>query len=116
MKPITINEMFTLSRKQFIERHEAWIKEFEGGEDHIQITDPLKCPLHLWVVHNKVKCRQEVVPNTMSCPICGHPCCPDCMNHNVEQLSRVTGYMSNVGSWGAAKQQEFKDRQRHNVG
>ena len=112
MKPITIEEMFSLSREQFIERHKAWIKEF--GE--IEISNSLKCPLHIWVVHNRVTCSREIVPNTMSCPLCGHPCCPDCMNHNVEQLSRVTGYMSGVGGWNKAKQQEFKDRQRHNIG
>ena len=112
-KPISIEEMFTLSRKEFIARHMAWLKEF--GED-IEITDPQKCPVHLWVVYNRAKCNREMVANTASCPVCGHPCCPDCMNHKVEQLSRVTGYLSGVSSWGAAKQQEFKDRQRFNIG
>lgn len=114
MKPITIEEMFSLSREQFIERHKVWMKEFEM--DGVLEVKPLECPLHLWVVHNKAKCSREMVANTMICPICEHPCCPDCMNHKVEQLSRVTGYMGGVSGWNAAKQQEFKDRQRHNIG
>ena len=43
------------------------------------------------------------------------PCCPDCYIHTVEQLSRVTGYLGNVSAWGAAKQQEFIDRDRYDV-
>lgn len=110
-KPITIEEMFALTREQFIERCEVWKKEF--GE--MIIENPLTCPVHQWVVHNHAKCNKEMVANTASCPVCGHPCCPDCMNHKVDQLSRVTGYMAPVSGWGAAKKQEFKDRQRHNV-
>ena len=106
-----INETLALSRKQFIKLCKAWIKEF----GKMEIINPLECPLHSWVIHNKVKCSREMVPNTMICPICGHPCCPDCMNHNVEQLSRVTGYMSGVSGWNAAKQQEFRDRTRHEI-
>ena len=113
MKSITIEELFALSRKQFIVRFKAWMKEFGMGD--VLEVKPFECPLHLWVVHNKAKCSREMVANTMICPICGHPCWPDCMNHNVEQLSRVTGYMSGVSGWNAAKKQEFEDRQKYNV-
>jgi len=112
MNTITIEELMNLSRKQFIDRCLQWSKEFGA----MVIEDPLKCPLHLWVVYNKVKCSREMVPNTEICPICDHACCPDCMNHKVEQLSRVTGYLSTVSQWGASKAQEFKDRQRFNIG
>ena len=89
------------------------MKEFNGGE--LLDVDRFECPLHRWVMYNGAKCRRDVVGNTELCPVCGNPCCPDCMNHNVEQLSRVTGYLSTVSNWGAAKQQEFKDRQRHDL-
>jgi len=106
-----INETLALSRKQFIKLCKAWIKEF----GKMEITNPFECPLHLWVIHNKVKGAREMVPNTMIGHICEHPCCPDCMNHNVDQLARVIGYMCGVSGWNAAKQQEFKDRQRFDV-
>lgn len=114
MKEITIDELMSLPRDKFIQRNIKWIKEFNGGK-LMQVNTPNDCPLALWVAYNDKKCNRQMVPNTEACPLCGNPVCPDCMNHNVEQLSRVTGYLSNVGSWGAAKQQEFKDRQRHDL-
>jgi anaerobic ribonucleoside-triphosphate reductase len=42
--------------------------------------------------------------------------CPDCGNHNVSQLSRVTGYIGDVGGWNNAKKQELKDRKRYGFG
>lgn len=113
MEQITIDEMLDLPRKQFIDRHLTWMEEFNEGE--FLDVDPLDCPLHLWVMHNKANCVRDMVPLTMNCKICGHPCCPECRNHEVDQLSRVTGYMAPVSGWGAAKKQEFKDRQRYNV-
>lgn len=113
MKQLTIEELLNLPRKQFIDRNLQWIEEF--NERQLFDVEPLECPLHLWVVHNKANCVRETVPLTLNCPLCGNPCCPECMNHKVEQLSRVTGYLSGVGGWNAAKKQEFKDRQRHKV-
>ena len=111
MKQITVDELLALPREQFIERCKLWNTEF----GMMEIEDPLHCPLHFWVVHNHAKCSKEMVANTASCPVCGHPCCPDCMNHMVDQLSRVTGYMAPVSGWGAAKKQEFKDRKRFEI-
>jgi len=114
--------MLNMSRAEFIETNKAYLKELgkefytladengEGGK-----IDPLKCPLHLWVVYNRVKCSKELVSNTAVCPLCANPVCPDCMNHKVDQLSRVTGYMSAVSGWNAAKRQELKDRLRYNL-
>ena len=78
------------------------------------LPDVDQCPLHQWVMYNKTTCANEVVSGTTTCPLCNHPMCPDCSNHHVDQISRVTGYMSNVSGWGAAKAQEFKDRNRYN--
>lgn len=106
-----IDELFALPRHQLVERCLMWLVEFNDGKQ-LQLADPCQCPIHQWVVHNRKKCGQEFVPNIASCPFCGSPCCPQCLNHEVEQLSRVTGYISAVSGWGAAKKQELKDRQR----
>jgi len=125
MEPITVDELMALPRKEFIDRNLKWIKEMNNGElfnpgSVIEgkgwIADPLHCPLHLWVVWNKAKCKNELVSLTAQCPLCGNPVCPDCMNHKVDQLSRVTGYMAAVSGYNVAKKQEFKDRTRHNIG
>ncbi len=39
--------------------------------------------------------------------------CENCDSDNVEQLSRVTGYIQSVGGWNAAKKQELADRMRY---
>ncbi|MEA2045368.1 MAG: anaerobic ribonucleoside-triphosphate reductase, partial [Euryarchaeota archaeon] len=39
--------------------------------------------------------------------------CPRCSSENVEQMSRVTGYIQAVSGWNAAKKQELKDRKRY---
>lgn len=109
-----VEAVLDLSMRKFIELNMEYIKEVRGGKLY-EVETPGDCPLAQYVAHNDRKCHRETVPNTESCPLCGMPVCPDCMNHAVGQISRVTGYLSNVESWGAAKQQEFKDRQRHNI-
>ncbi len=39
--------------------------------------------------------------------------CENCGSANVEQLSRVTGYIQSVSGWNAAKKQELEDRMRY---
>jgi hypothetical protein len=113
-KPITPKELMALSWLQFLDRMLVWKKEFNSDE-YITPDNPLECPVNQWVVYNQKKCNRQMVPNTATCPLCGKPCCPDCHIHTVEQLSRVTGYLGNVSAWGAAKQQEFIDRDRYDV-
>lgn len=48
------------------------------------------------------------------CEVCGKPVCPECGDHDVIQLSRVTGYLQDVTGWNEAKKQELKDRVRTN--
>lgn len=63
-----------------------------------------------------VKCRTgEVVPGTDLCPICNRPMCPECHNHSVVSLSRVTGYVQDISGWNNAKKQELLDRQRYAI-
>jgi anaerobic ribonucleoside-triphosphate reductase len=63
----------------------------------------------------KVKPCYATVPGTATCPECGKPMCPVCHRHKVEQLSRVTGYISTVSGWNEAKKQEFKDRKHYDI-
>jgi hypothetical protein len=114
MKEMTIEEMLNLSRRKFIERCKTYIEEARGGK-LLEVKDPGKCPLAIWVAYNDKKCHCQQVANIASCPLCGNPCCPDCMNHIVDQLSRVTGYLAPVSGWNEAKKQEFKDRTRHEI-
>jgi|LGVE01.1.fsa_nt_gb hypothetical protein len=126
MEPIKPEETMNLSRREFIERCQLWIKEINNGELFDTMiynkknkeleNDPTTCLLHQWVVNSRSKCKHDLVPLTAQCPLCGNPVCPDCMNHMVDQLSRVTGYMAPVSGYNAAKAQEFKDRTRHNIG
>lgn len=75
------------------------------GETHIEkrcIADPTggcHCALH---VNTGVK----------YCGVCGRPVCPTCGDHDVAQVSRVTGYLSDVAGWNNAKKAELKDRAR----
>jgi len=39
--------------------------------------------------------------------------CPNCGSTDVEQISRVTGYLQAVSGWNAAKKQELEDRKRY---
>ncbi|WP_245546385.1 anaerobic ribonucleoside-triphosphate reductase [Methanomethylovorans hollandica] len=41
--------------------------------------------------------------------------CENCGSSNVEQMSRVTGYIQSVSGWNAAKKQELADRKRYKV-
>lgn len=114
-----IKVMLDMSREQFIAVNKEYLAslgiEFYDLTDESGTNQPIKCPLHLWVVSNHTKCAHELVGRTAYCPLCGNPCCPDCMNHHVEQLSRVTGYMGPVSGWNAAKKQEYEDRHRYEV-
>ena len=109
----SIRETLALPRMQFIDRCKAWLKEFHDGK-LLKLDRPMQCPVAQWVAHNDAKCHRQMVPTTTVCPICGNPVCPDCMNHNVEIISRVTGYLSTVSGWNEAKKQEFEDRNRYN--
>jgi uncharacterized protein with PIN domain len=110
----TLEETLSMPKRVFIERCLEWIKKFNNGK-RIKVRLPTDCPLSQWVVFNDAKCHHELVAGTAVCPICGNPICPDCGNHNVDVISRVTGYLSTVGGWNEAKKQEFEDRNRYDV-
>ena len=60
-------------------------------------------------------CDHGVVGGMKVCEICGEFMCPECNAHDVQVLSRVTGYYSPVEAWAAGKRQELKDRARYEV-
>ena len=60
-------------------------------------------------------CNHGVVDGSAICEECGADCCPICGAHDVEVLSRTTGYYGPKSSFGAGKQAEFKDRKRYNL-
>ena len=113
-KEMTIDELMALPKRKFLKRCKDWMKEFNGGK-MLKINNISECPVALYVAHNDLKCNQQMVANTETCFMCGSPMCPDCMNHNVEIISRVTGYLSTVSGWNESKKQEFSDRNRHQL-
>ena len=74
------------------------------GETFLQIM----CPL------DHCDCKHEVMTTVAYCDLCGEPICPECGDHSVVQVSRVTGYLSDVSGWGEGKRAEFRDRTRYN--
>jgi hypothetical protein len=61
------------------------------------------------------QCTHEVLGGVAMCDLCGEPVCPECGCHDVEQISRVTGYLQATSGWNAGKMQELKDRRRYNI-
>ena len=108
-KPMTHEESMALSLPEYIDRCKAWMDEFNDGK-LMKVKIPTQCPVHIWVEHNRKACCRELVANIKYCDVCGEACCPDCMNHSVQQLSRVTGYMGAVDGWNAGKKEELKNR------
>ena len=79
---------------------------------------PMECPVHIWACRHSSPNREanKEIDTVAYCPVCGNPYCPECGNHHVLQLSRITGYLSDVSGWNSAKKQELKDRKRYTVG
>jgi hypothetical protein len=82
-----------------------------------QIMEYSECPLCMRPTDpmckkdHQCKCPNDVNSGVYYCDTCGKPTCP-CGCHDVAQVSRVTGYLSDVAGWNKAKLQELKDRQR----
>lgn len=115
-----IADVTAIPMRDFLHICEGWKADTQEHDRWSEIqadlkAQPLRCPVHQRVVITNSKCPREMVPNTKTCPICGNYCCPDCWNHQVDVLSRVTGYLSTVSGWNAAKKQEFEDRNRYDL-
>ena len=59
-------------------------------------------------------CKEIVQHGTQECPVCKRPVCK-CGSHDVFAISRVTGYLQDVGGWNQAKLQELRDRKRYTI-
>lgn len=60
-------------------------------------------------------CNHQIVESIKYCDLCGEVVCPICGCHDVEGLSRVTGYLQAVNGWNSGKRQELADRHRYDV-
>lgn len=85
------------------------------GEENVE----LMCKVDAYSVYLKIKgfkCREGILINgTDLCPVCHNPICPECWNHSVVSLSRVTGYIQDISGWNEAKKQELLDRKRYTM-
>ena len=69
-------------------------------------------PVQPMCVLDHCHCSHDIVESLAYCEVCGSAICPICGCHDVSQISRITGYMSEISGWNAAKQQELQDRHR----
>lgn len=117
MQSITVEPELiqVLTVEQFIEKCLRF-NEAHPGLMTLDIQKGTDCPVHIFAEEIGQKACKTAVSGIMNCPVCHKPMCPHCGNHSVSQLSRVTGYIGEVGGWNDAKKQELKDRQRYNIG
>lgn len=59
-------------------------------------------------------CQVDIQGGTQVCPECREFTCK-CGCHDAFVISRVTGYLAEVGGWGAGKRAEFADRTHYDV-
>ena len=84
------------------------------GTDRVELMCKIDCYSVFLKLSGKIKCREGVIINgTDVCPECKMPICPECFNHSVVSLSRVTGYIQDTSGWNEAKKQELLDRKRY---
>ena len=69
-------------------------------------------PAQMCELDHVCTCTDDISEGLKYCEKCGEPICP-CGSHDVSQVSRVTGYLADVGGMNNGKQQEIKDRQRY---
>lgn len=71
--------------------------------------------LRIMCPNDHAGCTHDIVEGIAYCDICGEPVCPKCKSHDIEALSRITGYIQAVSGYNAGKAQELKDRQRYTI-
>jgi hypothetical protein len=71
-------------------------------------------PKEICKEEHQCNCTEEITGGTQTCPVCGEFTCP-CGSHSAFVISRVTGYLADVGGWGKGKRAEFNDRTRYDV-
>jgi len=106
-------DIMKMPKSEFTERCKKWIETFNDGKT-VDLEEGELCPIDVYI-RSHGGCGKDLLPSITECPFCGEACCPNCLNHNVSQLSRVTGYMSAVDGWNDGKKQELKDRIHTNM-
>lgn len=66
-------------------------------------------------VNDPGPCSHGVVDGVKVCDVCGAFICPVCGSHDVEVLSRTTGYYGPISSFNSGKKAEFADRYRYTI-
>jgi len=84
-------------------------------EEHLVNGSCPECsnPVEEMCIKDHNHCPHDVVSGIAYCEVCGKPCCPICESHSVSQISRVTGYLSEINAYNESKRQEIKDRIRY---
>jgi len=60
-------------------------------------------------------CAKQIHETIAYCDTCGEPVCPGCGCHDVEAVTRITGYLNALSGFNRGKAQEVKDRVRYNA-
>ena len=105
-----IDQLLHMPFRRFVELCRDWR---EDTHPDISKIEQEQCPIHQYALFHG-RCM-TTVKGIELCPVCERPMCPQCGNHCVEQLSRITGYFQAVSGWNAAKKQELEDRQRYDM-
>jgi len=111
MKPTFLGPIQSMSVDEYIKVCEQYIKDNDINVKDLSKAD---CPIHNYAATVNKVCL-DVHAGISMCPICDNGMCNICKNHNVQQISRVTGYMSVVSGFNEGKKQELRDRKRYNV-
>ncbi len=106
----------TINVEEFIQSALEYNKE---NNIEFKLQKGETCPVHVIASKQNKPCM-ELVSGIADCRKFGMPMCSRCKNHNVSQLSRVTGYISTISDkygngWNNGKKEELKNRHRYNL-
>ena len=114
------SKLGTIGRREILEKIPKEERRYKCGTCY-NVVDESPCPvcgetfLKILCPLDHCDCTHDVITTTAYCPLCGEAVCPKCGDHSVVQISRVTGYLSDVSGWGEGKRAEFIDRTRYNI-
>lgn len=91
------------------------IKKQENGEDKICPVCHARAIVEQCGKDKICTCSIGVHSGVVFCKECGNAICPGCGSHDVAAISRITGYLQDVGGWNAGKAQELKDRRHYDA-
>jgi len=97
--------------ESWLEKHE-YIEWKDVEDKKVMLFRNVNLPYYYKNPENSTQITYEKLQTMSGDELLGH------INQGlqVEQMTRVTGYMSKVGSWNKGKLGELKDRERHSIG